>query len=236
MENLIVEIQKNYGSVIKKLFNQPNQVFWIRDILFKDQLVTSKIYESIWGRSCRKLHNDPLSWFDYLLPEDRDWLFTYFINQDHTKPYSYEYRILRKNGELAYIRDKKIPLYDQNNNMIAVAGIASDITAEQALIGSQLETKSLPILDLFVLIKTLFNKNKITKSNHHYLTEREAQCVALLLIGKTAKEIAKKLSLSPRSVEYYIESVKNKFSFNTRNELAGYFWDFILYHAKIYPR
>lgn len=51
------------------------------------------------------------------------------------------------------------------------------------------------------------------------LSRRERDCLKLLLKGKSMKETAVILSLSPRTVEHYLESVKNKFSCKYKNEL-----------------
>lgn len=54
-----------------------------------------------------------------------------------------------------------------------------------------------------------------------YFTEREFDCMVSLLRGQTVKEIALKLRLSPRTVEYYIKNLKNKLGCSTRRELMG---------------
>lgn len=51
------------------------------------------------------------------------------------------------------------------------------------------------------------------------LSPREQGCMRLLLKGKSIKEIAAILKLSPRTVEHYLESVKNKFNCQFKNEL-----------------
>lgn len=55
------------------------------------------------------------------------------------------------------------------------------------------------------------------KSSH--LTQRQVDCLHYLLKGMTVKQIATELSLSPRTVEHYLEAVKNKLSCNSRIEL-----------------
>jgi DNA-binding CsgD family transcriptional regulator len=42
------------------------------------------------------------------------------------------------------------------------------------------------------------------------LTKREIECIYLLLEGHTYKEISKKMGISPRTVESYLNNVKNK--------------------------
>lgn len=51
------------------------------------------------------------------------------------------------------------------------------------------------------------------------LTQREEECIFYLLQGKTAKSIGEILSLSRRTVEYYIENIKSKFGCSTKMEL-----------------
>lgn len=51
------------------------------------------------------------------------------------------------------------------------------------------------------------------------LSHREKQLLRLLKKGKTAQEIAAKLFISPRSVEKYIENVKDKFRCKRRSEI-----------------
>jgi len=52
-----------------------------------------------------------------------------------------------------------------------------------------------------------------------YLTNREVQCSGLIIKGKTCKEIAKELKLSPRTVEVYIQNLKDKFSCRSKSML-----------------
>lgn len=51
------------------------------------------------------------------------------------------------------------------------------------------------------------------------LTARESECVSLLMQGRTIKEISKIISLSPRTVEHYIENAKQKFGIRYKSQL-----------------
>lgn len=53
------------------------------------------------------------------------------------------------------------------------------------------------------------------------LTERQIDCLVLLVKGMTFKEIAKELDLSPRTVEHYIFAIKTKFNCEARSELIS---------------
>lgn len=51
------------------------------------------------------------------------------------------------------------------------------------------------------------------------LTQRQSQCLYYLILGMTAKQIGKIINLSPRTVEFYINQLKEKFSCRNRSEL-----------------
>ena len=54
-----------------------------------------------------------------------------------------------------------------------------------------------------------------------YLTGREMQCVKGFLEGKTIKAVANGLSLSPRTVEFYLKRIKDRFECRTKIELLN---------------
>lgn len=67
-----------------------------------------------------------------------------------------------------------------------------------------------------------FNKRKIVLR----LTAQEAACLQSLAHGKTFKETAKLLTLSPRTVESYIRNIKNKVDCDNTSELINLFSSF----------
>lgn len=55
------------------------------------------------------------------------------------------------------------------------------------------------------------------------LSQRESACLRLLSSGKTAKEIARVLELSHRTIESYINNIRQKTGLRTRSELVDAF-------------
>ncbi len=77
-----------------------------------------------------------------------------------------------------------------------------------------------PKLDEQVLRKCLLDiglSHEVEQADS--LSRRERDCIKLLLKGKSMKETAALLRLSPRTVEHYLESVKIKFDCKYKNEL-----------------
>lgn len=60
---------------------------------------------------------------------------------------------------------------------------------------------------------------RVRLSNGLYLTPREAQCMRLIREGHTMKETAASLKLSPRTVEYYLMRLKERWSCRSKKEL-----------------
>lgn len=57
------------------------------------------------------------------------------------------------------------------------------------------------------------------KSINNYLTPRELECMKLFCQGISAKQVGKKLGLSYRTVEFYLNNLKKKLNCHTRFEL-----------------
>jgi DNA-binding CsgD family transcriptional regulator len=56
-------------------------------------------------------------------------------------------------------------------------------------------------------------------ASEHDLTEREAACLFFLLRGHTAKSMATRLSISAKTIEYYLEQLKVKLKCHSRQAL-----------------
>lgn len=54
------------------------------------------------------------------------------------------------------------------------------------------------------------------------LSTRERQCLKILIEDKSAKEIASLLGLSSRTIEYYLENIKDKLSCWSKQEVIAY--------------
>lgn len=82
---------------------------------------------------------------------------------------------------------------------------------------------------LHPIIKNILNKfltgnlkqfsHPIVEELHPELTQRQSECLFFLIHGYTAKETAKLLSLSYRTIEKYLDTVKVKLQCGTKNEL-----------------
>lgn len=65
--------------------------------------------------------------------------------------------------------------------------------------------------------------NKYIFNDGVSLSKREYECLFLLSKGMPVKAIARSLTLSPRTVEVYIQHLKDKFDFNNKEQLVSFF-------------
>ena len=98
----------------------------------------------------------------------------------------------------------KIPLKNNLGKITGIFGISYQIEGDPSVL-SLLKN---PYFDLL-------------EPNDNVLTERQTECLILLIKGMSHKQIANHLKLSARTVEHYLETIKNKLGCISRSELIS---------------
>ena len=111
----------------RQLAENIESVFWMVGLQPQEIIYISPGYEKIWGRSCAELYACGHFLADFIHPEDRSRVVAKFskriVVEDET-----EYRILRPDGEIRWIRDRAFPIINQAGEVYRVVGIAEDIS------------------------------------------------------------------------------------------------------------
>jgi len=103
--------------------------FWIRSADMRELHYVSPAFERIWGRPVATLHENPGKWTDFIVPADRDRVVTSFSGLTRDTPsLDIEYRILRPDGEVRWIRARGFQVRDGDGTLIRTTGIVTDIT------------------------------------------------------------------------------------------------------------
>jgi PAS domain S-box-containing protein len=92
----------------------------------------SPAYAEIWGRSVDEAMSQPDSFVRSVHPDDRERVQAHMRLPVCTSD-EYEYRIVRPDGSIAWIVDRRFPVRDESGAVVRVAGIATDVTAQKAL-------------------------------------------------------------------------------------------------------
>lgn len=106
----------------------------------------------------------------------------------------------------------KFPWYDDNNKIIGIIGFT-------IALGMQSLAKSLSELINLGLLSSSNHLMPGSEINSNYFSRRELECLKLYTKGKTSKEIASYLGLSYRTVENYLQHIKDKLNVSTKTEL-----------------
>jgi PAS domain S-box-containing protein len=132
MERLRVEssLRESEGR-FRQLAENIREVFWLSTPDKAQIIYVSPGYELIWGRSCQSLYAAPREWLDAVHPEDRSRVLDAALKDQQSGTYDQEYRIVRPDGGIRWIRDRAFPVRDANGEIYRVAGIADDITARK---------------------------------------------------------------------------------------------------------
>ncbi len=108
--------------------NITESVFWMSDPQAKQMLYVSPAYEQIWGASSASLYANSLEWIESIHPDDRQRIQTIFFEQSLQGNYDEEYRIVRPDGSIRWIRDRSFPMKDHTGKPYRAVGFAEDIT------------------------------------------------------------------------------------------------------------
>lgn len=106
-------------------------VFWISTPGVTEMVYVSPAYEKIWGRSRESLYREPSSLLETVHSEDRDIFLSALKDHAEGKLLEYEYRIIRPDGSIRWVRDRSFPVYDRAGQFTMMTGIVTDITEEK---------------------------------------------------------------------------------------------------------
>src|SRR6266513_1983341 len=112
----------------RQLTENITEVFWLTDPFKSEMLYISPAYEEIWGRSCQALYASPRDWVEAIHPEDRQRVLGAAIAKQARGDYDEEYRIVRPDGSIRWIRDRAFPVPDSEGRAYRIAGVAEDVT------------------------------------------------------------------------------------------------------------
>jgi len=123
----------------EQVTNNISEVFWLADVPRSQIFYASPAYERISGRTRDELHRNPNVWLAAVHPGDLSKVKERPLTSEGA--FDLEFRIIRPDGEVRWIRDRAFPVRNQSGEIYRVAGIAEDITerkqAEERLADAQ---------------------------------------------------------------------------------------------------
>jgi PAS domain S-box-containing protein len=108
------------------------EIFWMLDARTKHVLYVTDAYETITGRSCASLRDNPTSYQEMFHPEDRVRVLTRLEEATHSGVFDEEFRIVRSDQAVRWISVRGFPVRDSAGAVARLVGIAQDISARKS--------------------------------------------------------------------------------------------------------
>lgn len=122
-EDALRESEQRFREIAENI----SDVFWIAS---PDGLTTEYVnpmYEAIWGRSCESLRANPRSRLEAVHPDDQARV-RGAPERHGIEASGGEYRVVRPDGTIRWVHDRRFPVRDATGKVIRIVGVAHDIT------------------------------------------------------------------------------------------------------------
>jgi PAS domain S-box-containing protein len=118
---------------LRQIAEHIRECIWIATPAMDQVLYVNPAYTSIWGRSVESLCQRPTSLFEAIHPEDREQA-TGIITGQRQQGFDIEYRIVKPDGAVRWVREVGIPVKDQSGKIYRIAGLSEDITERKRVV------------------------------------------------------------------------------------------------------
>jgi PAS domain S-box-containing protein len=168
----------------RQLAENIDAVFWMTSRDRYQIIYISPAFDRIWGRSRTDFYENGYLLLDSIHPADVERVTTAL--QTPVNDYEIEYRILRPDGAIRWIRDRSFPIRNEQGDIYRYAGIAEDITNRK-----QTEQK---IREQAALLDVATNAILVRDLEHHILfwnnsAQRLYGWQASEVLGKNVNEL-----------------------------------------------
>ncbi len=237
-------------NILKSLDQFDDYVFWIRNDDLSQQLYVSESYRKIWEQDIETLFDIPLIWLSYLR-EDNWTEYMQKFQDRHLEDYLDQeknlifYQVTASSGEARYVRDRSFRFQSRTGEQY-VAGITQKQTTkiwypQYENHNPDVDNESIKIYKYFFsLLKKEFGltlmkplqvseaflqnyRKFINKSERFSFSKRELECLHHICQGKSYKEVARAMSISPRTVETHLGNIRDKTNCCNKAEVISRF-------------
>jgi PAS domain S-box-containing protein len=116
----------------RQMADNIQEVYWMIETETKDVVYVNQAFESVTGRSCETLRDDPASYQELFHPEDRIRILTRLEEAIQTGQFDEEFRIIRADHATRWVAVRGFPVKDARGTVRRMVGTAQDITARKS--------------------------------------------------------------------------------------------------------
>src|SRR6202453_107444 len=103
------QVQLDTEELLQQMADNIQEIFWMIDAETKEALYVNEAYETITGRSCQSLMENPSSYEDLIHPEDRKHVLAKLEEATHTGQFDERFRIVCTHGEVRWVKEHGFP-------------------------------------------------------------------------------------------------------------------------------
>ena len=118
-------------SEFRQMAGNIQEIFWSVDIQEKKILYINQAYETITGRSCQALIEDPSSHREVIHPDDRDRILQQLEEASQTGHFDDRFRITRPEGDIRWVWVRGFPVRHGDGSITRLVGTVLDITVQK---------------------------------------------------------------------------------------------------------
>lgn len=113
----------------RQMADNIQEVFWVIDAESKNATYVNPAYETITGRSCQSLLENPSSYEKVIHPDDRIHVLRKLDEAARSGCFDERFRIVRPDGEIRWVWVRGFPRRDADGKITRLGGTALDVTA-----------------------------------------------------------------------------------------------------------
>jgi len=118
---------------LESILNSLEDIVWSVDAQTRQVLYLNPAAERIYGRPIAEFLQHPDLWLQIIHSDDRDRVLEAAALLRQVGSNDVEYRVVRPDGEIRWLRDRGHVVYDANGEPLRVDGISSDITTRKRM-------------------------------------------------------------------------------------------------------
>jgi len=107
------------------------EIFWMIDAQTKKALFVNEAYETITGRSCSSLLDNPTSYEELIHPEDRTHVLAKLDQATRMGQFNERFRIVCTHGEVRWVHVRGFPVRNPAGKIFRLVGTAQEITEQK---------------------------------------------------------------------------------------------------------
>lgn len=162
----------------RQLAENIEEVVWLTDLTMDRVLYISPAYQTIWGRSCESLYQDPASWLETIHPDDLEAVKQALSQAKASGEYDIVFRIIRPDKTIRHIHQSAFSIENEKGEIYRIAGTAQDITERKE---QEAHIEYLAYHDsLTALPNRLLTMNRLEHAITHTLRHSETLAVLFL--------------------------------------------------------